>query len=342
MQCFASASIFLTRILIISDTHGEVFKVTPELKADIVIHCGDLTDKFKLHEYRRTIQLLKDLDAPLKLVIAGNHDFSLDNISLRRRINEAPEPPEIELIRRKYENYSKVRQLFDEAPGITFLNEGTHKFNLHNGAFLTVYTSPCTPSEGGGNAFQYHPDTGHEFAIGADTDIVTTHGPPLGIMDRTYRGRAGCADLFEGVARARPRLHCFGHIHEDWGAKLVAWRWYSTENPPYVTDIDNDRSITIDTLYRITPKWSDRPHTRAKKLYQVAQYTQQGYCATSCCHEDGNALELGQHTVFVNAAVKGVTHSVPINPPRIVDIDLPSSYSIDAGSPENPSPEDHT
>jgi Icc-related predicted phosphoesterase len=44
--------------------------------------------------------------------------------------------------------------------------------------------------------------------------------------------RAGCGDLFAAVARARPRVHCFGHFHEGWGAKKVAWRGAEASEKP--------------------------------------------------------------------------------------------------------------
>ena len=49
-------------------------------------------------------------------------------------------------------------------------------------------------------------------------DVLITHGPPEGILDRTNRGEfAGCRDLFNRVCEVRPRLHVFGHIHEAAG-----------------------------------------------------------------------------------------------------------------------------
>ncbi|KAI1111719.1 Metallo-dependent phosphatase-like protein [Nemania sp. NC0429] len=314
-----------TRILIISDTHGGSFTVRPEHKADVVIHCGDLTDESKLEEYRRTIQLIKEIDAPLKLAIAGNHDFTLDTQTFKQRLSEAAVPLEPELVRREYGDYGEARRLFGEAPGVTLLDEGTHKFHLQNGALLTVYASPYTPSLSG-NTFQYYPDTGHKFDIGKETDIVITHGPPDGIMDRTRRGRAGSVDLFQAVARAQPRLHCFGHIHEEWGAMLVTWREHSTE-APFFKDIDYDRSTIIETLRRITVHNYDAPKIKAQKVYRAAQYTHQGYCATSCSHEDhGSTPVPNRRTLFVNAAVKGITDTFPMHPPWIVDIDLPPAH----------------
>ncbi|KAA0165700.1 hypothetical protein FNF31_01677 [Cafeteria roenbergensis] len=55
--------------------------------------------------------------------------------------------------------------------------------------------------------------------IPSDTDVLITHGPPLGQGDRCWRGnRAGCVDLLLAVTgRIKPAVHVFGHIHEDPG-----------------------------------------------------------------------------------------------------------------------------
>ena len=91
-------------------------------------------------------------------------------------------------------------------------------------------------------------------------DIVVTHGPPMGILDRTDRGEhVGCADLRDQMAILRPRLHVFGHIHEGYGQVVKqVWRrddptvsddtiyvnaanctvQYRVENPPIVVDLE--------------------------------------------------------------------------------------------------------
>ena len=54
--------------------------------------------------------------------------------------------------------------------------------------------------------------------IPLQTDVLVTHGPPVGHGDLTSRGdAAGCEDLMEVVRHVRPRLHIFGHIHEGYG-----------------------------------------------------------------------------------------------------------------------------
>jgi predicted phosphodiesterase len=207
-----------TRIFIISGTHGEMCPLYKNQRAHVAIHCGDLTEEPKIAEFRSAIQLLRSLDAPLKLVIAGNHDFTLDTPAFQEKITAVVQPLEPELVQRGYGDYGEARRLLQEAndSSIIFLVEGQPEFVLENGALIKVYASPFTPSKGGWG-FQYTPEKGHDFSIPESVEIVVSYGPPHGIMDYTAdRIRAGCPDLFDAVARARPRLHCFGQIHEGW------------------------------------------------------------------------------------------------------------------------------
>lgn len=172
-----------TRLLIISDTHGADFgfENRPHQRADVALHCGDLTDGSKLEEFRTTLKMLETINAPLKLVIAGNHDFTMDFAAFEAKVAEAVPPLESDLVAREYGLLGQARQLFDDAKnaGIVFLGEGTHRFALENGAMLTIYASPYTPSLGAWG-FQYHPNQGRHFDIQDETDIAMTHGPPKG------------------------------------------------------------------------------------------------------------------------------------------------------------------
>ena len=208
-----------TQFIIFSDTHGDDFGLDSSQKADVAIHCGDLTEESKLEEYRDSLRQLIAIQAPLKLVIAGNHDFTMDIPMFRKKVTDSLSPLDPDLVKREYGYEGEVRQMFEDAKdaGVRFLDEGGHRFELVNGAVLTVYASPYTPSQSDWG-FQYLPSQGHKFDIGKRVDLVMTHGPPKGIMDVTEnKTRAGCPDLFGAVARARPLLHCFGHIHEGWG-----------------------------------------------------------------------------------------------------------------------------
>jgi predicted phosphodiesterase len=61
-----------TTFLILSDTHDDAFPDPASLhRADVVLHCGDLTMIGGLTNYKKAIANIKALDAELKLVIAG-------------------------------------------------------------------------------------------------------------------------------------------------------------------------------------------------------------------------------------------------------------------------------
>ncbi|KIM94219.1 hypothetical protein OIDMADRAFT_45945 [Oidiodendron maius Zn] len=220
-----------TRLLIILDTHGMDLNLAniPFQPTDVTIHCGDLTDGSKLNEFRTQ---------------SRNHDFTLDDVAFEKKVVEAVPPPDLELVAKEYGTIGEAKKIFEDAKevGIILLDEGTHHFTLQNGARLTVYASPYTPALGAWG-FQYPSERVHNFSIEKGADIVMTNGPPKGIPDYTYgRERAGCAHLFAAVAHARPQLHCFGHIHEGWGVKLVTWQDTYGERPTHFTAIDNNNS----------------------------------------------------------------------------------------------------
>lgn len=301
-----------TRFIIVSDTHGVEFdpSVKPPQRADVAIHCGDLTEASKIAEYRATIQLLNDINAPLKLVIAGNHDLTMDIPLFKQKLSEARPPLDLDLVRKEYGDYGEARQLFEQAKdaGIIFLDEGIYQFTLDNGASLTVYASPYTPSLGDW-AFQYPRRQGHDFSISEGVDVVITHGPPRGILDYTDFGqRAGCPSLFSSIARARPRLHCFGHIHEAWGARLISWRKKVSENPTHFTEIDCDKSVLVENLSSLHAR---KGESHARELA----------CQTSHCTGDTNPIERGAQTLFVNASVQDTSYC-PVQLPWLVDIEL--------------------
>ncbi|PGH11384.1 hypothetical protein AJ79_04885 [Helicocarpus griseus UAMH5409] len=319
-----------TRFLILSDTHSLEFtpETEPQQQADVAIHCGDLTQGSTLDEFRSAIKLLANLNAPLKLVIAGNHDFTLDTPFFKRRVENQFKVLPPDLIKRAYGDLGEARQLFNEesavSAGIVFLEEGTHHFTLKNGSSLTVYASPLTPSCGGW-AFQFARQQGHEFAMEKGVDLVMTHGPPKGVLDRTLSGdKAGSTHVFDAVARCRPRLHCFGHIHEAWGAKVVTWREEGDEISAHSveTDVEDERSAVLEDLSTLSGSKSDPPEILKQKVGKLEKYSGERCVATSHCFGDVNAVEAGKQTLFVNASIKGVDEDYPVQLPWLVDIEL--------------------
>ncbi|KAI6889893.1 metallophosphoesterase domain-containing protein [Hortaea werneckii] len=323
-----------------SDTHGEEMKHKCVADADVAIHCGDLTEESKLHEFKTALQTLQSIRAPLKLVIAGNHDFTLDVPAFKRKLSAIDPPFDDALVKREYGGFGEARALWEseeaKAAGIHFLDEGTHTFQLANGSTLTVFASPYTCSFSADWGFQYRPDEEHEWSLQPGTDIAITHSPPLGVLDRTDDGkRAGRPSLFAAVASARPQVHCFGHIHESWGAKKVHWREEeaATDSPlTHFTSIDNDRSLLIENLARITVKATDTAETKREKETRINAYIANGHCSAATGHD----IQAGAQTLFVNAAIEGPDEGLQ-QPPWLVDIKLPRTVVTSVSDKERPS-----
>ncbi|KAM7203829.1 Metallo-dependent phosphatase-like protein [Naviculisporaceae sp. PSN 640] len=362
-----------TTFLIISDTHAESMPDLASLPpVDVAIHCGDLTEESKLSEFSTTLDLLKSIKAEYKLVIAGNHEWTLDE-SLYRARNQgmgmgsaanhgtATSSSGISLseIHRTYGYPGQANDLLKTArsEGIIFLREeGTYDFRLANNAWLTVYASPYTPSSASSDpslppmgAFQYHRSHDHGHAFNGMTraqniDVVITHGPPCGILDRTEdKIRLGCPLLFEAVERARPRMHCFGHVHEGWGAKMVTWRdsdRKTGERVSHFTAIDNGNSQLIESLGTLKPgKW-DSPEVVEEKRKKLEGYRGQGYYGTvhRADIEEGEVitpLEKGKQTLFVNAAIQGLDREEGQHFPWIVTIHLNEAPPLDYDEDED-------
>src|SRR6516162_4664118 len=155
----------MPRIVCVSDTHGRHREINiPD--GDVLVHAGDLTVHGYLDELREFNAWLGTLPHRHKVVIAGNHDFCLQ------------------------EQRERARPLLTHA---VYLEEEAAEI-----CGLMVYGSPWQPWFGGW-AFNLHrgPELAAVWAkIPAGTDVLITHGPPAGILDQTRRGDAvGCADL---------------------------------------------------------------------------------------------------------------------------------------------------
>ncbi|KAK2020242.1 calcineurin-like phosphoesterase [Colletotrichum eremochloae] len=317
-----------TRIFVISDTHG--LRLRYKHQADVVIHCGDATNESELEEYRNLIKDLSCIKAPLKLVIPGNHDFTLDIPRFKKRIIEvARSNPDVKKkYMAKYGDLGDARSLFEEArdAGIVLLEEGTHIFKLANGARLKVYASPHTPAAGGFPGFQYPPEDRHDFAIEKGTNIAITHGPALGMLDRTKANpKAGCPDLLDAITRARPQLHCCGHIHEGWGAKMVTWKGNLAEEATGTDEDSLKESSAIATLSDFKSLPTDSTEETAHKRQFVKQSSLARCCEISLCQGDQHPRDAKSQTLFVNAAIQGAPGEAALHYPWMIDIELPKA-----------------
>lgn len=176
------------RIVIVSDTHRKLSKLSiPD--GDMLIHCGDSTLKGDLSQVEEFNRDLGALPHRIKLAVAGNHDFPFERQNAEARAA-----------------LSNAIYLQDELVEI----EG-----------LRFYGSPWQPEY---RKFAFnHPRSSPELAavwakVPDKVDVLITHGPPKGILDRApLWPTLGDEFLLERVLQVRPRLHCFGHVHQSYG-----------------------------------------------------------------------------------------------------------------------------
>ncbi|KAK4947640.1 hypothetical protein LTR10_013586 [Elasticomyces elasticus] len=366
-----------TRILILSDTHAALPESSnsqiplhhPLPKADVLLHAGDLTLNGSISQHQNAIDLIRSIDAPLKIIIPGNHDLTLD----REYYAQYPRlhgPTSVY----SDEQLDEIRAMYDSPAardaGIHYIEEGIRHFRLENGARLNVYASAYQP-EFCDWAFGYARSTdrfnpgpgtenpvpdhhspphndGHGDSDGNDEpeiDIMLTHGPPQGILDLTSTNEpVGCEHLRRAVERCRPRIHCFGHIHESWGAVVKRWdgtpgqkvdKWNSVnEELDYWDRGDNELDYTDRCAFSTNKKnanmyyqnQSPRNQVVGETLLDPGTYEEQK--SRMGAHIDMTGLEVGKETVFVNASVMSLGYQ-PLNAPWVVDVELPVAVDED-------------
>ncbi|WEW58031.1 hypothetical protein PRK78_003498 [Emydomyces testavorans] len=205
------------KIVCISDTHN----CQPELpEGDVLIHAGDLTENGSFEEIQSQLAWLSSQPHRHKIFVAGNHDVLLDEEFLQRY----PDRRYGETRTMKDLDWGGVQYLCDSTATLIFSSEteegNTAAVNSRTTA-LTIYGTPWTPQYGV-SAFQYPRDKDiFSNTLPANADIVVTHGPPRLHLDKRDFHHAGCAYLSRELARVRPRLVVFGHIHVSYGTEDV-------------------------------------------------------------------------------------------------------------------------
>jgi hypothetical protein len=311
---YSSSTSVKTRFLILSDTHGKSSLPQPlpeDLSLDVVLHCGDLSECGDLEGYRNTISLLSSISAPLKVVIAGNHDLTLDGKFWSN--NSSASGADL---------HRQARELWTgkeaKDAGVTFLEDGFHEFTLKSGTKLKVYASSATPNNFSVQEWAFgHPSAEDRYnpqgkgvsyglctatpqtdiADGVEIDIVMTHGPPKYRLDRTSGAEdsIGCPHLFRAVRRSRPKVHAFGHVHNSYGTEMVDWRLNGEEELPRDDDGQDDGIKD--------------------------QRTMNGQVDSGVRRLEVKTLHTTQQTVFVNAALMGHDQELR-NLPWFLEMDL--------------------
>lgn len=171
----------------ISDTHG-MYRDIIVPDGDILIHAGDITRQGHLHELEDFNNWLGEQPHQHKIIIAGNHDWCFEAT-----------PNESRSI------ITNAIYLQDESVTISGF-----KF----------YGSPWQPCF---FDWAFNLQRGEEIAdkwaiIPNDVDVLITHGPVYGILDKTITGEnVGCEELKKVIEIISPKFHICGHIHEGYG-----------------------------------------------------------------------------------------------------------------------------
>jgi len=202
------------KLVCISDTHGDHQQVTVPA-GDVLIHAGDVTAHGTERDLQDFLKWFGSQPHQHKLFVAGNHDLFL-------------------------ENSPKRTQALADRAGVVWLNDsGTLIDGGHFwGSPITLRFHDWSFMRNPGADIQRHWEK-----LPDNTDVLITHGPPHGILDRVQRAdgseeRTGCPQLLAKILEVQPKLHVFGHIHEEYGVDLKH-------------DIDFLNVSTMNQFYRI-------------------------------------------------------------------------------------------
>jgi Icc-related predicted phosphoesterase len=161
----------------------------------MVIHSGDCSNPRDPYnnepEVREFIDWYKELSPKYKIYVAGNHDSSIEK----------------KLVTKK--DFEDNGIIYLENDYITI--EG-----------IKIFGSPYTPNFGNWSFMRDRNKLDRFWcdAIHHETNIVVTHGPPKGIMDKAENRDhqmecCGDKSLLNKILEVQPTYHLFGHIHNN-------------------------------------------------------------------------------------------------------------------------------
>lgn len=214
------------RLVCISDTH-EFHDQVQIPDGDVLIHAGDITMQGHPGKVAKFLAWFGEQPHKNKIFIAGNHDWIFET------------KPEI------------ARQMVAQW-NITYLEDSGCEIDG-----IKFWGSPVQPEF---QSWAFNRKRGPEIKrhwnlIPEDTDVLITHGPPMGFLDQcvynnTDYGHVGCEELLEAIKRVNPRYHIFGHIHGGGGRTEIRRSWkttfinasivneaYQVQNKPIVVEI---------------------------------------------------------------------------------------------------------
>ena len=186
------------RILTLSDTHTKHNQIplryleNKEKEIKMIIHAGDISGRGNQYDIVEFLKWYNDLNFMYKILIPGNHDFYFERASDNER----------NLLLSKYPNVIYLHNSGVNIEGINIWGSGATPF-FYNWAFNFI-----------GDKIKPYWDM-----IPIDINILITHGPVRGYLDRTLEGElTGCPYLLDTISNLKElKYHICGHIHEGYG-----------------------------------------------------------------------------------------------------------------------------
>lgn len=187
----------MVHVVAISDTHNRHGEIdVPD--GDVLIHAGDFTSMGRPEEIESFAEWFNDQPHKYKIVVPGNHDLMFERNPLLA----------VATIHQFCPDALVLMQVCVVLDGVRFYGD---PYTLAFGRWAFQYDAKAAPA---------HWASVHNSA--PIVDVLITHGPPKGILDRCPNGSVGCPALTQAVLKEiRPQHHVFGHIHESPGSATV-------------------------------------------------------------------------------------------------------------------------
>jgi len=215
------------KVVCISDTHSMHYDIADLTDGDLLIHAGDFTLRGLSHEVEQFADWMREQPHKHKVVIAGNHDLCAESHGLLTK--EIFESREIHYLRDS--SVTLDGAVIYGSPWQPFFNNWAFNVEKEEDLYTKFSNAP------------------------ADTDILITHGPPRGVLDRNKEGElCGSTALRARILEITPALFVCGHIHEARGidflgntrcvnAACVDLRLKMLRSPEIVVDLTINKDV---------------------------------------------------------------------------------------------------
>ncbi|CAE7211056.1 MPPED1 [Symbiodinium sp. CCMP2456] len=233
---------------------------------DVFIHCGDVTVDGTAREVCSFNEWLGLLPHQHRIVIAGNHDLILDpetyhaNVAMSSKKRKAEHaqpdvrnvwsPPDLQELSRLDADQSRLRALAEwrgqvrqrllsnataylEGERTTLAIQLDRGGNTGREVRLHIAGAPHTDVIAASSMRAFAVDEERQLAVfcscldAGPLDVLITHGPPYGVLDRFLGVHTGSKALVRALSSSSscgraPSFHVFGHVHKQKGVQLGA------------------------------------------------------------------------------------------------------------------------